>query len=532
MISATRRWFRRNRKTLAIGTGVIGVGYLAGQYVIGKISEARERMSSDRIARENLRRRFEQNQTDCTYTVLALLPTAAEDILEALPVEELTKELQKKRAERLARLNTGEGTATGSDMSSVAPSLPEDDRKSFSSESFLRTSQLGESTVEEDASSQPKRSRTQLWNEVKILSITRAITLIYTLSLLTIFTRVQLNLLGRRNYLSSVISLATPADSSTIRLEDHDDDLTQTLGDNFETNRRYLAFSWWLLHRGWKQLLEEVQAAVVEVFGPSNPKDDISLDKLSELTLQVRKKIEGDTEEDRKHKKWLSYLLPPREQEDHLLEESGVLGVTELSTPQTAASLRHLLDETADLIDSPTFTRVQMLLNNECFETLIQQCKVDTFKIAGPVTAPQSFTSVATVVPFREDTELKAKLANVLAVLARQAHVIGNGTSPPNLYVKAMDQGVRELEAFAAVVYSSNFDSELLGAGSGINSSTGTAIVPQSASSSPVIVGQGDVPVQGRFAEGTSAVAKADDDDLEKAWGRAVEDKSDDAPNA
>jgi peroxin-3 len=52
MISATRRWFRRNRKTLAIGTGVIGVGYLAGQYVISKISEARERMSSDRIARE------------------------------------------------------------------------------------------------------------------------------------------------------------------------------------------------------------------------------------------------------------------------------------------------------------------------------------------------------------------------------------------------------------------------------------------------------------------------------------------------
>jgi peroxin-3 len=99
---------------------------------------------------------------------LALLPTAAEDILEALPVEELTKELQKKRAERLARLNAGEGTATGSDMSSIAPSLPEDDRKSLSSESFLRTSQLGESTLEGDTSTQPKRNKTQLWNEVKI----------------------------------------------------------------------------------------------------------------------------------------------------------------------------------------------------------------------------------------------------------------------------------------------------------------------------------------------------------------------------
>ncbi|PTU24714.1 hypothetical protein P175DRAFT_0506310 [Aspergillus ochraceoroseus IBT 24754] len=449
MAGATRRWFRRNRKTLAIGTGIIGVGYLAGQYVLSKISEARERMSSDRIARENLRRRFEQNQTDCTYTVLALLPTAAEDILEALPVEELTKELQKKRAERLARLNA-EGTVTGSDMSSLAPSLPDDDRRSlssFQSDGFLRTSQLGESVMEGDAPPQPKRNKTQLWNEVKITSITRAFTLLYTLSLLTTFTRIQLNLLGRRNYLSSVISLATPpADSSTIRLEDHDDDdLTQTLGNDFETNRRYLAFSWWLLHRGWKQLMEEVQAAVVEVFGPLNPRDDISFEKLSELTLQVRKKLEGNTEEDRKYAPFCFV-------EDHLLEESGVLGVTEPSTPQTTATLRHLLDETADLIDSPTFTRVQMLLNNECFETLIQQCKLDAFKSTGPVTAPQSFTSVATVVPATASSTPKTKLANVLAVLARQAHVIGNGTSPPNLYLTAMDQGVRELEAFAAVV--------------------------------------------------------------------------------
>lgn len=116
----------------------------------------------------SLRRRFEQNQTDCTYTVLALLPTATENVIEALPVEELTKELQKKRAERLARISAGEGT--GSDMSSVAPSLPEDDRKSlssFQSEGFVHASQVGESAESEE---QPrvKRNKTQLWNEVKI----------------------------------------------------------------------------------------------------------------------------------------------------------------------------------------------------------------------------------------------------------------------------------------------------------------------------------------------------------------------------
>merc|ERR1712225_82105 len=96
MISASRRWLRRNRTPLAIGFGVVGAGYVATQYVLGKISDARERMSSDRIARENLRRRFEQNQEDCTFTVLALLPTATDNIMGELQTERITFELQQQ----------------------------------------------------------------------------------------------------------------------------------------------------------------------------------------------------------------------------------------------------------------------------------------------------------------------------------------------------------------------------------------------------------------------------------------------------
>lgn len=52
MITATRKWLRRNRTNFAVGFGVVGVGYVAGQYVVGKISEARERMTNDRVAKE------------------------------------------------------------------------------------------------------------------------------------------------------------------------------------------------------------------------------------------------------------------------------------------------------------------------------------------------------------------------------------------------------------------------------------------------------------------------------------------------
>jgi peroxin-3 len=59
--------------------------------------------------------------------------------------------------------------------------------------------------------------------------------------------------------------------------------------------------SWWLLHRGCLDLIEKVQAAVKEVFGLLNPREEITLEKLSELTLQVRKRVEGATEEERRY---------------------------------------------------------------------------------------------------------------------------------------------------------------------------------------------------------------------------------------
>lgn len=52
MFAATRRWFRRNRTPIAVGVGLVGAGYVATQYVLAKINDARERMSSDRIAKE------------------------------------------------------------------------------------------------------------------------------------------------------------------------------------------------------------------------------------------------------------------------------------------------------------------------------------------------------------------------------------------------------------------------------------------------------------------------------------------------
>lgn len=52
MFSATRRWLRKNRTPIAIGAAVIGGTYLVGQYVVGKLNDARERSQLDKIAKD------------------------------------------------------------------------------------------------------------------------------------------------------------------------------------------------------------------------------------------------------------------------------------------------------------------------------------------------------------------------------------------------------------------------------------------------------------------------------------------------
>lgn len=115
-------------------------------------------------------------------------------------------------------------------------------------------------------------------------------------------TRIQLNLLGRRNYLSSVVSLAShPPQDRTISLENRDDDnVEQAYGNDFETNRRYLTFSWWLLHQGWREIMGDVESAVRDVFGPLKPTEEVSLERMSSLILDVRRKVEGVTPEERR----------------------------------------------------------------------------------------------------------------------------------------------------------------------------------------------------------------------------------------
>jgi hypothetical protein len=170
--------------------------------------------------------------------------------------------------------------------------------------------------------------------------------------------------------------------------------------------------------------------------------------------------------------KWLPYLLPPGSQEDYVLQSAGMSGPSEINIAN--AALRRLLDETSDLIDSPAFTHVLTLLLDSAFSLLIDN-KIATLAYKIP---PPSASGARVVEIVGPGTDVKAKVASTLATFSRQAHSIGSGGN--NEYLTAMEN-VRDLEAFAAVVYSSNFEFEAPEA-AGMNASWEQVAVPSSES--------------------------------------------------
>lgn len=124
--------------------------------------------------------------------------------------------------------------------------------------------------------------------------MTRTLTVLYSITLLTVFTNTQLSLLGRYKYIQSVIQLEREEDARLRRqynlslssmlfpaLVDpsRPDDIEALLGQqtgleegiwregvDAETERKFLTLSWWILNVGWKDVGERVRRGVEEVF--------------------------------------------------------------------------------------------------------------------------------------------------------------------------------------------------------------------------------------------------------------------------
>ncbi|KAI9433011.1 Peroxin-3 [Lactarius indigo] len=535
MLNSVTNYVYERRKRLARTAGVVGGLYLVGRYAMGRIADMGDRVREERLARENMRKRFRQNVQDTSFTIMTYLPLLSKHILDEMDVEALTAELQSlSRAAKTQRNISAvpKVGSAGSLESSVELVRPSDARSESSSASFLsvsprpEASSLAESTVswveplqspeapslerpggssaplapfseanalsESVASSSvvssssdsglvsrrfafdpfiaaqadlsvshksaSTRSKAELWREVKMLTVTRTLTVLYSITLLTIFTNIQLSLLGRYKYIQSVLQMERSEEARTRRqyesspfpfLVDQDieafvgqkarleEDSIWRGGVDAETERKYLTLSWWILNVGWKDVGERVRRGAEEVFEGVSLKSKIGAIELHRLISDVRRRVEHEItfEGTERRINFLSTLMPPTTSAlSHLLTRGGFPPThNDMHEPEFTA----LLEETRDLLASSDFALVLERALDRATTLLFDGLSQNVF------------------VGEEGEDQVQLRVAAVLPGLARWSSLALNGM--PNELVDSLSD-LHEVASFSAIIYSNYGD--------------------------------------------------------------------------
>ncbi|KAJ2964361.1 hypothetical protein NQZ79_g704 [Umbelopsis isabellina] len=558
MLQSIKDYTKRHRRGLLVTATIVGGGIFAGQYARNKIQELQDRAASERMAKENLKRRFEQNQNDCTFTVMSLLPTLSEQIFEDMAVEELWTKLQQlrreqkqkqeqkqreieeaeakakeeeaaKAQEQVAVEEAGATESTAEDQKDKEtnvttaseekkdgeeikeeaaepnPEIIKDEPESLveekasyplnqeppklaaalneniidSSIGSLANSTLSEgselsnsqnlTTSQEDKFTEQK-SKYALWEEIKVkskitrlymirvtphtksgvLGFTRSLTSIYCLSLLSMLTHTQLNLLGRFTYVSSISSLNRS--EPTIRIERSGSESRDTFLD-IDAEGKFLSVSWWLLHRGWKKLAQRVESAVQEVFGrlfsSTQLKHATNYEETLRMIKRVRNLVEYDSDSHHPHN-FSPYIIPQNNDDEvEVLVQAGYSTSTDAAVDALKnQKLRRLLDETSDFVESDDFHKVLEACLEELFAMFYYNTFSKPFERENNVLGEPKIEEINNNYLRPTAGDKKVTIANLLPPVSRQSHLIINS----NEYLNALSY-VKELQAFSAIIY-------------------------------------------------------------------------------
>ncbi|KAG0291118.1 peroxin [Linnemannia gamsii] len=171
----------------------------------------------------------------------------------------------------------------------------------------------------------------------------------------------------------------------------------------------------------------------------------------SDLLGEIRSRLEytEDMEGERVPVNMREYMLPDEASDEREVLRAGGVDEFDLVVDPT---LRNLLDETRDFIDSADFATVlsSTLATTFARFNLALQPTFNPFLLSPPQSSATS--AVIAEIEDDEDIDRAVPLVSLLPLVARQVHLIINGV--PNEYVESLAM-VKELQAFSAIVYSS-----------------------------------------------------------------------------
>ncbi|KAJ2439267.1 peroxin [Coemansia sp. RSA 2424] len=426
--------------------------------------------AKERTSKENIRRRFDQNQRDCLFTIMSLLPELSEQVLREVDVERLITELRTIHRPQMPSLrpdsNAGEAWEGGNAWSAnKSPSLgvagdsaeerggaepPSSDSNTSAAETPVQPAPQDDNVQSSHSAEPPSRSKVEIWEEIKVQSFARTLIAVYAESLLTMLVHIQLNMVGRSTYLDSVVGkLADPNDSHVSLEGRYESRLSVADEQNF------LMLSWWFLNRGWRQLMAQISDATSHCIRQLPLKQRVTHRELAALFsgIHLRLRESGLVQS-------LTTLLLPLGDEnvaDYLA--SNRLTASQVFTPVFV----RLLDQMRDVIESTDFVYVFNSCTDRLTAQLLESLQ-ESFPEPLPMPAPRAPlppTVDGETVPDLEGVvrefeefsalpESRVVIVQLLPRIAREGHQILNGV--PNHYLENVSAS-REMQALSAAVY-------------------------------------------------------------------------------
>lgn len=403
IFSSLASFFRRHKRKIAFTSAASVTAYLLFyQFVIKRFRNFQNALKQELYVKEQIKRRFIQTQTDCYLTILALLPVLTHPIMSYLPTESITSALKrKKNANR--------------EMS-----------ESLTTENLLAHSEENPSLESSQMQQLLSKSKLELWDDLKVKSISRILALIYSSSGLLLLTRLQLNILARKSYLELAIAMAGGSSQNE----------TQTSYDYF-IEQSYLALSWWLLNHGWLEIANRLERSVEHKFLKLSPKTELTIETFSQMLSEINLETIDD-----KTSPIMHLIFPVKY--DNLIEtlmSTNPELVNELDNKDL--NLVKLVNETNFIFTNDFTLEVFLKLVQSGISTLCENILL--------LLNPENVMGRTN------------KLATFLAQLSVQSGMLGDsqsytvdGETTGNVYINRIND-VEELDEFSASIYS-NFE--------------------------------------------------------------------------
>lgn len=195
----------------------------------------------------------------------------------------------------------------------------------------------------------------ELWDRLKILSFTRTVLSIWAMTTLSLYIRVQVNILGRHMYIDTARGLGASHLLDEAELIDRND------------QQQFLAAVDFLSNYGMSTLLSNMLAAAAEVLKEKQLKDIFTTSVLHETILQILDKFMsmGNPHQ------WVDYLMP-----EDLKYRSAAFSSRDGQNVSEVSKFDLLMLETHAVLSSAEFQSIVDVSLKTVVDELMQDMKV------------------------------------------------------------------------------------------------------------------------------------------------------------